>query len=285
MIYTKKANFPYPVLMNFTDDYINPEFDLDVMLRADQDNYILEITWEINSDFIKSLLADGRAVLVLIIKSKDNQYHFLDYVEKPKISISKTRLSLNERTVMQLMIQTKEEISFAANDDLNAYYDDMKSGIMIPAGKALGFSGTVILDGSQKKPYELFEKKVDRTIQSDVEIRLSDETIVIVYKDEELQFADIQNSRELNYPYLYMGLQKALIAFILHENPASPEEGLSIYEMDPPQNALDGKLYNLMVAKGIAELNINNIDETIYRMSDNLVSRYADVVRGLHSGN
>ena len=22
MIYTKKANFPYPVLMNFTDDYL-----------------------------------------------------------------------------------------------------------------------------------------------------------------------------------------------------------------------------------------------------------------------
>lgn len=39
MIYTKKANFPYPVLMNFTDDYNEPEFELDVNIFDNTDDY------------------------------------------------------------------------------------------------------------------------------------------------------------------------------------------------------------------------------------------------------
>ena len=43
--------------------------------------------------------------------------------------------------------------------DLNEFYEDLKSEIHIKKGKVLGFSNTVIFDGSQKKPFELFEKR------------------------------------------------------------------------------------------------------------------------------
>ena len=93
MIYTKKANFPYPVLMNYTDDYQNAEFELDVNLRDNSDNYILDITWSVSSRFIQDLLKRGKAVLVLIIKSKDNQFFFLKYGKKLQQIISKNKLS------------------------------------------------------------------------------------------------------------------------------------------------------------------------------------------------
>lgn len=48
MIYTKKANFPYPVLMNFTDDYIDARFELDVNIKDNTDEYIVDVTWEIS---------------------------------------------------------------------------------------------------------------------------------------------------------------------------------------------------------------------------------------------
>ena len=41
MIYTKKANFPYPVLMNFSDDYQDPEFSLDVMIKDNTDDFLI----------------------------------------------------------------------------------------------------------------------------------------------------------------------------------------------------------------------------------------------------
>lgn len=285
MIYTKKANFPYPVLMNYTDDYQNAEFELDVNLRDNSDNYILDITWSVSSRFIQDLLKRGKAVLVLIIKSKDNQFFFLKYGKKLQQIISKNKLSLNTKTVIQLMIQTRERVSFCENPDLNPFYDDIKPDITIAPGNVLGFSNTVIFDGSQQKPFDLFEKMVDPKINSDIEIRLGNETIIIVYKNESLQFPDVQRSRQLNYPYLYMGLQKALTAFILHANPDNPDDEVIIEEMDLPQNSLDIKLYNLMKAKNIDEISFNTIDEAIYQMSDNMITQYTDAVRGLQNEN
>ena len=285
MIYTKKANFPYPVLMNYTDDYQNAEFELDVNLRDNSDNYILDITWSVSSRFIQDLLKRGKAVLVLIIKSKDNQFFFLNYGKKLQQIISKNKLSLNTKTVMQLMIQTRERVSFCENPDLNPFYDDIKSDINIAPGNVLGFSNTVIFDGSQQKPFDLFEKMVDPNINSDIEIRLGNETIIIVYKNESLQFPDVQRSRQLNYPYLYMGLQKALTAFILHANPDNPDDGVIIEGMDLPQNSLDIKLYNLMKAKNIDEISFNTMDAAIYQMSDNMITQYTDAVRGLQNEN
>ena len=285
MIYTKKANFPYPVLMNYTDDYQNAEFELDVNLRDNSDNYILDITWSVSSRFIQDLLKRGKAVLVLIIKSKDNQFFFLKYGKKLQQIISKNKLSLNTKTVIQLMIQTQERVSFCENPDLNPFYDDIKPDINIAPGNVLGFSNTVIFDGSQQKPFDLFEKMVNPNINSDIEIRLGNETIIIVYKNESLQFPDVQRSRQLNYPYLYMGLQKALTAFILHANPDNPDDGVIIDGMDLPQNSLDIKLYNLMKAKNIDEISFNTMDAAIYQMSDNMITQYTDAVRGLQNEN
>lgn len=61
MIYTKKANFPYPVLMNFSDDYLDPEFELDVMIKDNTDDFLIEVTWEISSAYIKGFVETGKS--------------------------------------------------------------------------------------------------------------------------------------------------------------------------------------------------------------------------------
>lgn len=68
MIYTKKANFPYPILMNFTDDYKDPEFELDINIQDNTDEYTIKINWKISSVFIKNLVESDKADLVFIIK-------------------------------------------------------------------------------------------------------------------------------------------------------------------------------------------------------------------------
>lgn len=285
MIYTKKANFPYPILMNYTDDYKDAKFELDVTLRDNADDYIMDISWKINSDFIKKQLKSENASLMLIIKSKDNQFYKIKYSQNAQICIPKSKLCINTKTVIQLMIKTNTNISFKENEDLNEFYCDIKEDIQIKAGMVLGFSNIVIFDGSQQKPYDLFERKVDKKIKSDIEIRLGEETIILVYKNEELQFSSMQNAKELNYVYLYMGLQRALSAFLIHVNTGNAEEGVYINEIDPPENALDSKLYSLMQSKNITELNMDNIDEVICKISDKLIMRYTDAVRGLQNGN
>lgn len=285
MIYTKKANFPYPVLMNFSDDYQDPEFSLDVMIKDNTDDFLIEVAWDISSDYIYELLKTGKANLYLIIKSKDNQFFKLQPKKKTQQSIPKRKLCIHARTTMQLMVQAAETLEFSDNNDLNTFYDAIKEEIQVKAGNVLAFSNTVIFDGEQNKPYDLFEKQIDSDINSDVEIRLGAETILVVYKNEQYQFAEVQNSKELNYPYLYLGLQKALISFLMHANPDNPDEGVDVEEMEPPENALESKLYSLMQSENISELSMENIDEVIYKISDNLIMKYHNAVRGMHNGD
>lgn len=279
MIYKKDANFPYPVLTNKSTSYGNSHFDLDVSLEENVNNYRLNIEYYIDSDFINELLIDGQAQLVLVIQSKDNKFFNLELGEKYK-EISKSRISLNKRTTIQLLIQAKKDISFENNHDLSTFYDEFKAEIKVPKNSILGFSNTVIFDGSTVKPLELFEKKLDTTLKSDIKIELGNETIIINYKNENLQFIDSAKSSTLNNPYIYMGLQKALYRFILNNGKETEEVDLD--EIDPPENGLDFKLYNLMKKKMVKEINMDNIDEVIYLISDKIIEKYTAAVRGMY---
>lgn len=280
MIYKKDANFPYPILTNTSNSYDNCSFILDINLEENTNEYIFEIKYDITSPFIEKLLKNGQATLVLIIQSKDNKFFNIEYGQKTK-SISKSRISLSKRTTIQLFIQSNEEINFKNNYDLSSFYEAFKDEIYVPKNSILGFSNSVVFDGSTNKPLELFEKKVNPNLKSDVKIELGSETIIINYKNESLQFTDLPQSSTFNNPYVYMGLQKALYRFIV--NNSEDHESVDLDEIEPPNDGLDFKLYNLMRKKKISELNIENIDEVIYSISDKMLEKYTAAVRRLYS--
>lgn len=287
MIYTRKTKFSYPIFMNVSNDYRKPEFIFDVNLTDNSEEYVFNIEYKISSKFLNNLLARKLARIYLIVKSRDNQYHELS--DKKTVIIKKNRLSLEKsKTVLQLMIQADMKITFADNTELNEFYDEYKDKIVVESGMALGFSDIITFDGSQKKPFDLFERKLDPDIKGNIEIQLTDETIVIVYRNEEARFYDFGRSKELNCAYLYIGLQKALVQFISNyvSRETSVEEGVRLDMIaGNTVNALDSKLYNLMVAKGIEEVSLNNMDEVIYLITNNMMDAYISTVRGLYNGN
>ena len=280
MIYKKDANFPYPLLTNTSNSYDGCNFILDIELNENTYDYIIQINYDIESDFIKNLIDQNKAQLVLIVQSKDNKFFNIKQGQR-QIHIPKTRISFNKRTTVQLLIQAKEEVNFKENDDLNSFYSTIKDQISVPKHAVLGFSNSVVFDGSTNKPLELFEKKVNPNLKSDVKIELGSETIIINYKNESLQFTDLPRSSTFNNPYVYMGLQKALYRFIV--NNSEDHECVDLEEIEPPNDGLDFKLYNLMRKKKISELNIENIDEVIYSISDKMLEKYTAAVRGLYS--
>lgn len=287
MIYTRKTNFSYPIFMNVSNDYCKAEFDFDVNLTDNSEEYIFNIEYKISSKFLNNLLERGLAKIYLIVKSRDNQYHELG--DNKTVVIKKNRLSLEKsKTVLQLMIQADEKIPFAENTELNEFYSEYKDQIFVEPGMALGFSDIITFDGSQRKPFELFERKLDPDIKGNIEIQLTDETIVIVYRNEETRFYDFGRSKELNAAYLYIGLQKALVQFISNyiSKEASMEEGVRLDMIaGNTVNALDFKLYNLMVAKNIEEVSLNNMDEVIYLITNNMMDNFVSTVRGMYNGN
>jgi len=280
MIYKKDANFPYPILTNTSNSYASSQFILDVELHENVHYYRFDFNYEIDSTFINKLLKNGQAQLILVIQSKDNKFYRLANSQK-SIEIPKSRISVSRRTSIQLHIQSKEVIPFKDNDDLSEFYDHFKEEIIVPKHSILGFSNVVMFEGSSTKPLELFEKKVNPDLKSDIKIELSNETIVVHYRSPDYQFNDLPQSNTLNNPYVYTGLHAALHRFII--NNSEDNEYVDLEQIDPPTTPLDLKLYHLMKKKMIEELTIDTIDEVIYAISDRIIEKYTSVVKGLSS--
>ncbi|PID06028.1 MULTISPECIES: hypothetical protein [unclassified Sporosarcina] len=277
MIYKKDANFPYPVLTNTSNSYESGGFTLNVDLKENTDNYRFDIEYEIESDFLKELLFTRKAKLYLVVQSKDNKFFEVD-LNTMFIDIPKTRISINNRTSLQMSIQSKEEISFAYNDDINSFFKEFREEIIVSRYAILGFSNTVIFEGSSSRPFDLFERKVNSALSSAIKIELGSETIIIHYRDVDLQFVGLPMSGNFNNPYIYMGLQKALSRFISNYG----EDGqVDLHDIDLPTDQLDAKLYRLMKAKMVFELTTETIDEAIYNISDKVIEKYALAVKGL----
>ncbi|MEK6263350.1 MAG: hypothetical protein N2B06_00970 [Clostridium sp.] len=279
MIYKKEANFPYPVLTNSSMSYTESEFKLDIDLEENISMYRFEIKHVITSSFLSYLLDIGKAKLILILQSKDSKFYSLEsgqnYVEIPK-----SRISLSSRTSLQLHLQSTQEISFRNNHDLNDFYTSFKNEIIVPKHSILGFSNIVLFDGSSTNPLELFEKKLDESLKSDIKIELGSETIIIHYKNSEYQFGSMPKSHALNNTYVYMGLRAALQEFIGKYSDEG-EDTVEISQINPPPNMLDFKLYQLMTKKMIKELNLQVLDQVIYLISDRIIEKHATAVKEL----
>ncbi|HBI91979.1 MAG TPA: hypothetical protein DDY58_05820 [Terrisporobacter glycolicus] len=283
MIYKKDANFPYPLLTNTSNSYDGCNFTLDIELNENTYEYIFQIKYEIESYFIKKLIRENKAQLVLVVQSKDNKFFNLNLNENIK-TIPKNRISLSKRTTIQLLIQSKEEINFKDNYDLNTFYGSIKDQINVPKHSILSFSNSVMFDGSTAKPLELFEKKVDINLKSEVKVELGMETIIINYKSDELQFIDSPVSSTINNIYVYMGLQKALYRFV--NTYGGEDEEVDLEELDLPTDGLDLKLYRLMKSKMIKIVSLDNVDEVICSITDRILDKYTSAVRGLYyNGN
>ncbi|MCA1318388.1 hypothetical protein LC085_00575 [Bacillus tianshenii] len=280
MIYKKDANFPYPVLTNKSTSYASSQFLLDVELHENVHYYQFNYKYEIDSPFIDKLLREGRAQLIFIIQSKDNKFYKVS-MSQSSVKVLKSRISISNRTSIQMHIQSTEDVSFRNNDDLSNFYDKFKDELVVPKHSILGFSNVVMFEGSTTKPLELFEKKLNPALKSAIKIELSHETIVIQYRNEEFQFNNLPKSNTLNNPYVYTGMHMALQRFIV--NNGEDNEYVDLLEIDPPANPLDLKLYHLMRKKMVEELSIDTIDEVIYAISDRMIEKYTTVVKGLIS--
>lgn len=276
MIYKKDANFPYPVFASNVKTYLKNDFQIDLDINEDEKNFIFKFTeFEIESDFIKQLKEERKLQFILIIQSKDNWF---TKIESPndEVTVPKNRLSLNNRTLIQVHIQAIESINFRNNEDLIPFYDAFKEEITVQKNGLIGYSNVLVLEGRFRKPLEIFSKRVDENLSSEIKIELGNETIELVFKDANYQFGELPKSSGLMLPYIYMGMQKALYQFIKNYG---TEDSVELEYLDEPENLLDLKIFNLMRNKNVDELSIDNVDEVINQISDSMIGKYASTVR------
>lgn len=296
MIFNKEVAFPYPILMNETENYIDEDFSLDVEIKENSLEYILDFKFLISSNYLKNLLNENRVKAILIIQNLDSKFYYLDsLVENEEqyegnLSILKSRMTLDKKTRIQVILQANEELNFTKNDDLVEFYNEIKSEIYIEKYSVVGISNEVVFDGSQKSPTKLFERKLDETLDSDIAFELTEECILIKYRSTRFQFQKLTHSNILNYPYIYIGLQKALLKFLIDMNRELSQDFDEIVELnsilEEEISPLNRKLLKLMKNKGIREFKFDDIDKVIEKISDKIIENYTQIIERLsENGN
>ena len=284
MIYKKEASFPNPVLSNTTTSYKEHDFVFDVVnLTEQEDLYSFTFSYEITSSFINQLLSEGKVHLILVIQSQDNIFKILRKGET-EVSAPKNRLSLGSRTSMQLLIQSMEEISFSECDELSDFYAGIKEEITVEKNNLIGYSNVVTFEGSENKPLELIERKVDPSLTSAFKVELGPSTIILVFKDEKYQLGGILRNNSIMNMYIYEGLSRALYKFIQdNQSSAENEEFIELNSLSEQSTALNQKLLDLMLNKGIEEIDLESIDKVISVISDNIIEKFVYSIREVNN--
>ncbi|CAD2071036.1 hypothetical protein JEOAER750_00137 [Jeotgalicoccus aerolatus] len=276
MIYKKGASFPHPVYYEDTSSYRDCVFDFDIQsVSEDRTHYIFTFEYELQSQFLKELLANNEVNLNIIIQSNDNFFSKIHFQDKI-IKIPKNRLSLNKKTLVQLQLQSRKDIYFAKNHELTTFYNEYKEDTIVPKNSLLGFSNTVRYDGEGNKPLLLFEYETDPTLKSEFKVDLRPETIVLIFKDDKYLMKEF--NKNLVNMYVYAGLSQALTLFI---NKYGKEEEYVVLEnlSISYDDVLDQKLYDLLESKQVIDVSLEEIDEVIYLITDNIVGKYVEAIR------
>lgn len=279
MIYKKDANFPYPILSSNTFAYEESDFMIKVSFEEDGDLYKFKIENHLTSEFVKDLLSIGDAQYLLVIQSKDTKFFSLE-PSNLQVEIPKNRMSLSSRTSIQMHIVANADLSFEKNNELNQFYDQLKASILVPKFSMIGFSNIVTFEGGMKNPLDLFEKRLDPQLSSAIKYELGAECIILHFRDEEIQFQSMAKANAFLNPYLYTGLRMALERFI-STYAEDDDDVVELSQITQPEDLLDYKLYNLMMSKSVEELNVDNIDEVIGRISHQIIEKYVKAVKEL----
>jgi len=276
VIFNKQTTYPYPIYAFNSDSYKINGFELDISIVSESTHYRFDISYMIESNFIKDLMNKEKLSMYLVINSKDSKFFKLD--DSLSVRVKKSRISLSKQTVLQLILMSNEEISFEENMDLDDFYLPIREKIHIPKNSLIGLSEVLTFNGDLKNPYEIFEMKLDPELSSEIKIELTSEMIEIHYRSKEIMFNDLNNKKSLRYPYVYMGLQRAIIQMVLELD----GESLDIETMDVP-SGLNLKLYKLMSIKGVSEVNLENIDNVIDSITDSMIGKYVSSVKDVMS--
>ena len=84
--------------------------------------------------------------------------------------------------------------------------------------------------------------------------------------------------------YIYEGLSRALYKFIQdNQSSAENEEFIELNSLSEQSTALNQKLLDLMLNKGIEEIDLESIDKVISVISDNIIEKFVYSIREVNS--
>jgi hypothetical protein len=121
--------YPYPILANFRDDYVDSSFDVSVNVNIDKSNIELVANYTLINDEIWDLIVDDKAKILVHLECPTTSFREVFELEPNGSKISFKSGMLNNELQVCSFIVANQDIMEYNNEYFNEVYSDMSFNI------------------------------------------------------------------------------------------------------------------------------------------------------------
>lgn len=136
--------YPYPVLSDMTNDYINSSFSMNLEVFQGIKEIKLSILMKLKNDEIEKLIADGIAEYLVHIECSYTSYRTVIKTDEKEIKKIIPEHKLNGKVSVCAFIVAKKEIPHYYNSSFNEDYDGIN--FSLNRGNIIGIGGQVNIE-------------------------------------------------------------------------------------------------------------------------------------------
>ena len=144
----KHRLYPYPVLSDMTNDYVNSSFGMQLEVSQGMKEICLLISLQLENKEIEQLIADGEAEYVVHIECPYTSYRTVIKTDENEIQKRIPEHKLNGKVAICTFIVAKKEIPQYYNSSFNEDYGGMH--FSLNRGNIIGIGGQIILKLQKK---------------------------------------------------------------------------------------------------------------------------------------
>lgn len=197
----KNRLFPYPVLSEDTDDYVDSSFSVDVNVEQGLNDITFSFSINLDNSGVQGLINHGEAYFAIHLECSKTAYRKLLISSQRSIVFHISTTRLNGDVALVGMIIAKKDIAYYKNSNLNEDYAN--ADILIPRAGIIAYQNMpkvrVTKNYEELKTTDSFFSIIKRAKDNDdmhaIEFELTQEKIRIVV-DESIYKAYIRYSMD-----------------------------------------------------------------------------------------
>lgn len=189
-----KANqvyYPHPVLQNDTDDFVNPEFNIQIEPKIQQLDYSFTVATELNNEQLKALIEEGIASYSIRISCKNTRFRTIINSNTHQFSFKIPSSYLEGKVLFQPLIVASSEINEYTNDSFSEDYEGISfkifKGDTLAIGDGFTFDANKQIDPLIKVPSIFNIIRDDKRNAPPIEINSTGDKVNIVLSKENFE--------------------------------------------------------------------------------------------------
>lgn len=270
----KERHFPYPVLADFSNDFIHCSYDTDVTYTINQSQFLLTIKHSLNNIELAKLISDGDAKFSTHIECSRTQLRMLDTTDKLVETVSIDASKIEKEIEVCTFIIANNSIPSYKNDLFHSDYEEYNINLNKGDILAIGNDYNIVIE---KEKVTDSESIIQLVINGDVKA----EPFSMLYNSDKI----VVKLNERNFFMYNVLAEREEITPVLHSLIAVPviSSALQIIEMEVDQDESgvnEGDYSNYrwfsVLLEKIRAIGLDPMDSNIYEDTIGLTHKILD---------